>query len=333
MDLPQFLLARRPDWESLEQLLRRAETGGLKSLEFDEARALAQRYRAASSDLLWVRARAGSPEVAEYVNDLVGRAYALIHPASAVRLADLTGFVLRGFPTLFWREWRMFLVAVLLTVAGAGFGYLGVALDPQGAAYLVPEDHQSLDPTERAAEEATKRGATVGEQAAFASFLFTHNIGVAFLAFALGLTAGVGTGILLFSNGLMLGALARIYELKHLTGWFWAWILPHGIPELTAICISGAAGLILARGLVAPRGATRGVALRHESGTALKMLFGTLVLFILAGLIEGTISQIHPPRLSIAFKLTFALGVGSAVYAYLFSAAFKPRPLTGVRGP
>ena len=52
---------------------------------------------------------------------------------------------------------------------------------------------------------------------------------------------------------------------------------------------------------------------------ALQLLLGTLALFVLAGFIEGTISQIHPPRLSVAFKVTFALLVGGGVYAYLWS--------------
>ncbi|NVJ01991.1 stage II sporulation protein M [Myxococcus sp. AM009] len=61
------------------------------------------------------------------------------------------------------------------------------------------------------------------------------NIQVAFLAFALGLTVGV----LFFANGLSLGALTWVYHFKGVADWFWAWILPHGIPEIAAICIAG----------------------------------------------------------------------------------------------
>jgi uncharacterized membrane protein SpoIIM required for sporulation len=110
-----------------------------------------------------------------------------------------------------------------------------------------------------------------------------------------------------------------VYAAKGMAGWFWAWILPHGIPEITAICIAGAAGFVIARGQVAPRGLPRGMALRQEAVRAVKLLFGTLVLFVLAGFIEGTISQIHPPKLSVLFKVSFALTVGVGVYAYLCS--------------
>jgi uncharacterized membrane protein SpoIIM required for sporulation len=87
--------------------------------------------------------------------------------------------------------------------------------------------------------------------------------------------------------------------------------------------IAGAAGFVMARGLVVPRGLSRRTSLRREAVTAVQLLLGTLSLFVLAGLIEGTISQIHPPRLSIAFKIGFAVVVGSGVYAYLFSAWWR----------
>ena len=323
MELAEFVELRRPKWSELEVLLRRAESAGLRGLTIDEARGLSRLYRSASSDLLWVRARAGSADISNYLNDLVGRAYAITYPGKRVRLSDITAFLLRGFPELMLKEWRIYTASVLMFLAGFGFGWVGMVFDPDAAHYLVPEQHMDLDPTKRAAHEAESKGASTQEQAAFSSFLFTHNISVAFLAFALGITAGIGTTIMLFMNGVLLGALAWVYKSKAMTGWFWAWILPHGIPEITAICIAGAAGLVLARGLVSPNGLSRRQALRSEAITAVKLLLGTLALFVLAGFIEGTVSQIHPPKLSVAFKITFALVVGGGVYAYLGSALLR----------
>lgn len=333
MELAEFIELRRPKWAALEGLLDRAERGGLRRLPLDDARALSRLYRAASSDLLWVRGRAGSADVSGFLNDLVGRSYAITHPGKRIHWGELWRFVAFGFPELMQREWRVFVASALLFWAGFGFGWIGMMVDPNAAPYLVPEQHLHTDPTERARTEADGPAAGGGEQAAFSSFLFTHNIGVAFLAFALGLTAGVGTAIMLFTNGVLLGALAWVYASKGLEGWFWAWILPHGIPEITAICIAGAAGFILARGLIAPRGLTRRTALRLEAVTAVRLLLGTLALFVLAGLIEGTVSQIHPPRLSVEFKVTFALVVGAGVYAYLWSALLRPGSGGGGRGP
>ncbi|MFT3837997.1 MAG: stage II sporulation protein M [Myxococcaceae bacterium] len=324
MELAEFVDNKRPKWEALENLLHQAETKGLKSFDLDEARSLSRLYRGASSDLLWVRSRGGSADVSGYLNDLVARAYAITYPGKPVRGKEVLRFLTHGFPDVMRKEWRAYVASVLLFVGGGAFGWLGMVFDPDAAPYLVPEQHLHLDPNKRAEDAAKHNTASVQEQAAFSSFLFTHNISVAFLAFALGLTAGIGTAIALFANGLMLGSLAWVYSSKGMTGWFWAWILPHGIPEISAICIAGAAGFVMARALVAPRGLSRRKALRKEAATALKMLLGTLALFVLAGCIEGTISQIHPPKLSVLFKISFALVVGGGVYAYILSAFFRP---------
>lgn len=318
MEIAEFVDARRPKWAALEQLLDQAEVKGLKSLELEEARSLSRLYRSTSSDLLWVRSRAGAADVSGYLNDLVGRAYALTYPGKRARWSDVQAFLVHGFPDLMLKEWRAYVASVLVFMAGFGFGWVGMVFDPEAAPYLVPEQHLKLDPTQRAKDEADRK-ASIQEQSAFSSMLFTHNIQVAFLAFALGITAGIGTAIMLFGNGVLIGALAWVYASKGLAGWFWAWILPHAIPEVSAICIAGAAGFVIARGLVAPKGLSRRLAVRKEAVTAVQLLLGTLALFVLAGCIEGSISQIHPPRLSVAFKITFALIVGAGVYAYLLS--------------
>jgi len=323
MEIAALVEARRPRWAELEQLLDKAESSGLSSLALAEAQQLSRLYRSASSDLLRVRASGGGADVGEYLNDLVGRAYALTYPGRRARFSDVWRFLARGFPDVLAREWRPFLAAWLLFFGGAGFGAAGMAFDANAAQYLVPEEHLKLDPVKRAQQEAAGGTAGADEQAAFASFLFTHNLGVAFTAFALGLTIGVGTAVMLFVNGIFLGALAWNYAQSGLAGWFWAWILPHGIPELTEIIIAVAAGLVIARGLVAPQGLSRRQALRRESGTALRLLLGTVALFVVAGCIEGTISQIHPPKLSVGFKIGFALVVGAGVYAYLLSGFLR----------
>lgn len=323
MEIAHFVEQRRPRWASLEDLLQKAETRGLEALALDEAKSLSRLYRSASSDLLEVRAKGGAAEVSDYLNDLVGRAYALTQPGRRVKGREVFRFVTHGFPDLMAREMRFYLLSLALFLAGGGFGWLGMVFDPDAAPYLVPEQHLELDPVKRAEQEAKGEVAPAQQQAAFASFLFTHNIQVAFFAFALGLTVGVGTVIVMFGNGVLLGSLAWVYTSKGLAAWFWGWILPHGIPEITAICIAGAAGLVIARGIVAPRGLSRRQSLRKESVPALHLLLGTLTLFVLAGFIEGSISQIHPPKLSSAFKIAFALVVGTAVYAYLLSGSFR----------
>jgi uncharacterized membrane protein SpoIIM required for sporulation len=229
------------------------------------------------------------------------------------------------FPRLYRREWKAIALSTALLLAGGAVGAVFTAIDPQSLGVLIPDQHQAHTPGERVAEEEETGGLGDAHQSvAFSSFLFTHNIKVTFLVFALGITFGVGTATVLFYNGVPLGALAVQYHMDGQGLFFWSWILPHGIPELTVVFIAGGAGLVLARGLWMPGRRSRRDAVAAEARTAAKLVVGGMPLLVLAGVIEGTISQMHAPVMPYAAKLVFAFVVGAGVYAYLLFAGRTP---------
>jgi uncharacterized membrane protein SpoIIM required for sporulation len=320
------LVERRPDWDALEGLLARIEQRGLGSIGIDGARRFGKLYRGVSSDLIRARTELVDASVTDYLNDLVARSYAHIHAGSGQRGRQILRFFLEGYPRLVREERKAIALSALLLFAGGVVGATAVAFDSDALGVLIPEQHQEWTPEERIARD-TERGAQTGDQAAeFSSFLFTHNIQVSFLAFALGITFGVGTVTVMFSNGVPLGALAMQYHQSGHDLFFWAWILPHGIPELTSIFVAGGAGLVLARGLVIPGRRRRIDALVHEARRAARLVVGTMPVLVCAGLIEGSISQIHAPVIPYWLKLLFALLVGTGLYAWLLLAGSGAPP-------
>jgi uncharacterized membrane protein SpoIIM required for sporulation len=317
----RFVAQRAASWNRLEELLRQVERGGVRSLGLPAARELAALYRSVSGDLLRARAEHANASVVDYLNDIVASAYAVVHGAPARAERDLLSFFTQRFPRLFRHEWRAVVLASAILALGAGAGAVFVATDPHSLGALIPEGHDARGPTERVMAEEEREGAHgAGSAAAFSGWLFTHNIQVTFLVFALGLTFGVGTAAVLFFNGVPLGALAMQYHQDDLGTFFWAWILPHGIPELTSVAIAGAAGLILARGLWLPGRRRRRDALRDEARTAALLVIGAMPVLVVAGLIEGTVSQMHEPTLPYEAKLAFAALVGAALYRFLLTA-------------
>ncbi len=125
----------------------------------------------------------------------------------------------------------------------------------------------------------------------FATYLFTHNSRVGMLCFAVGFAAGVPVIYLLFTNGLTLGAMAALYQTRGLGAEFWAWVMPHGVTELSAICLCGAAGMVIGSALVFPGRHTRmrNLALRGREVALLAV--GAVTMFLVAGLIEGIFRQ------------------------------------------
>jgi uncharacterized membrane protein SpoIIM required for sporulation len=321
-DVNRFVEERGAAWTRLEHLLLRIEREGLASLELPAVREFGRLYRAVSNDLLRARGEMVNLAVVDYINDIVARAYAVMHAPSRSTIGrKLFAFFAVDFPRLFRRERRIVALAALIVFTGAALGASFVAVDRYALGALIPDDHQALTPAERVGRDEHAAGGVDGDAAvAFSGWLFTHNLEVSFLVFALGVTFGLGTVALLFYNGVPLGALAMQYHQAGQGMFFWAWILPHGVAELTEVCIAGGAGLIIARGLWIPGRRGRGAAFAEEARTAASLVLGGAPLLVLAGVIEGTISQMHAPLLPYSSKLVFAACVAAGVFTFLVRA-------------
>ena len=143
-------------------------------------------------------------------------------------------------------------MSVATLVIGTVLGYLATYARPDVAPTFLPSEQLRETPRDRVArlEQAERNGtrmiSSAGDNAVFTVFLFNNNIRVSVLAFALSLTFGIGTLVLLFYNGAMLGSLAALYVLDGQGKFFIAWVGPHGSIELPCVMFAGAAGLMIA---------------------------------------------------------------------------------------
>jgi uncharacterized membrane protein SpoIIM required for sporulation len=118
-----------------------------------------------------------------------------------------------------------------------------------------------------------------------------------------------------------LGSVFALFDAQGAGAQLWTFVLPHGVLEMTAIVVAGAAGLVLAHALVAPGRRTRGRALREEGKESLSLVAGAGMLLVLAGLIEGFIS---PARIAPALKIGFATLVAVLMVLYFTSGRTSP---------
>ena len=134
----------------------------------------------------------------------------------------------------------------------------------------------------------------------------THNTKVSIFTLALGMTWGVGTLIMLFYNGVILGAVALDYVLAGETTFLLGWLLPHGAIEIPAIIFAGQAGLVLAGALIG-RGkpASLRMRLREISADLVTLIFGVGIMLTWAGIIEAFFSQYHEPVIPYGVKIGF----------------------------
>ncbi len=309
VDLGKFIEQERPGWLRLDALLEQRAKDPWTPLSLEEARELERLYLRASADLARISTQSAEPEVQQYLERLVARGYAEVHGGEAKRERFRPWLWLRlSFPRAWRRHAKVFWLATALMLIGSAFGGGALAFDPEAKAVIMPFSHLLGDPSDRVAEEEASQRMSSDRQSSFAGMLMTHNTKVTFTALALGLTWGVGTVVLLFYNGVILGAVAVDYVLAGETTFLLAWLLPHGSVELPAILVGGQAGLILAGALLG-RGQRQRLAdrLRAVVGDVVTLAVGAALLLVWAGIVEAFVSQYHEPVLPYSLKIGMGL--------------------------
>jgi uncharacterized membrane protein SpoIIM required for sporulation len=296
---------RKDNWNRLDALLRQVESHGLRSLSQPELRDLGLLNRQAAADLSAVRADRSSRTLEQYLNKLVARAHNLVYSGPRTSFAGLWRFMVHGYPRLLRRLSSYVWLATAITLTAAALGVFVTLVHPQfGEIFLGAEKMDGLRHHHLWMDSIL----SVKPQAS--SAIMTNNIGVCFAAFAMGITAGIGTIYLLFFNGLMLGTIATVCAKYHLSLSLWSFIAAHGALELPSIMLAGAAGLRLAAGILFPGMLRRKDALALAGLEAIQLVAGTIPLLTIAGTLEAFLSPTHAPN---ALKF----GVGTLLFAGL----------------
>ncbi|MEW6364855.1 MAG: stage II sporulation protein M [Acidobacteriota bacterium] len=310
IDVAKFVSAERLYWVRLEGLLDRIESDPESRLDMAGIKELHYLYERTSADLARVSTFASEREIRVYLESLVARAYAEMQETGRreSRMRPISWFF-TAVPQTFRRRITAFWLAVAATTAGATLGILVTVLDPASKGALIPFEHLRISPQERVAEEETgDEDRLAGHKASFATALMTHNARVAVLTLALGVTWGLGTIVVLFYNGAVLGAVGMDYIMGGQREFLLGWLLPHGVVEIPAVLIAGQAGFVLARALVGYGDRTPIRArLRLAAPDIVTLIITVAVLLVWAGFVEAYVSQHHQPALPYALKIGFGL--------------------------
>jgi uncharacterized membrane protein SpoIIM required for sporulation len=327
IDVPRFVAAERDIWKELEENLARLEADSARRMNIDELRRFQFLYQKTSADLARLSTFAFEPQICHYLESLVGRSYGEIHETRERRRSfGFIRFFWKEFPAAFQRNVAAFWLAVALMLAGAIFGGTALRIDPTAKSILLPFSHLQGDPAERVArEEQGKKHEISGAQSSFSAFLMTHNIRVSVFTLSTGITAGIGTILLLFYNGIILGAVAVDYVAAGQTKFLLGWLLPHGVVEIPAILIAGQAGLLLGAAIVGWKSRLRlRERFRRIARDLTTLVFGLGVMLVWAGIVEAFFSQWHEPVMPYALKIGFGLAELTLLVLFLSKRGNKP---------
>jgi uncharacterized membrane protein SpoIIM required for sporulation len=312
-----FETRHKVQWEQFSLTLDRLEKGK----DAVRVATFAKDYRRLCQHLALARERGYSSFLVDSLQQMALRGHQQFYRHHSRLGANALAFILAGFPRLVREQWRFVLAAGLLFFGSlAGFGLL-VYLFPDLIYNLIPAEQVNemqamYDPVAGHLGRSAQRAAS--ENWVMFGYYIMHNIGIAFQTFASGLLLGLGSAFFLLFNGLMIGAVAG-----HLTqiGYgqtFWSFVIGHSAFELSAIALSGAAGLQLGWALIAPGRLPRGEALRFAARKSVLLICGVMLFLLIAAFIEAYWSSLT--TLAPATKYLVGAALWLLVATYLLFA-------------
>jgi uncharacterized membrane protein SpoIIM required for sporulation len=315
MPIDKFINERKSVWQRLEELLQLLDRMTLRKLHREEVRELGRIYRRTASDLAIARAESRDPRLINYLNSLVIRAHGRIYRADAQGGRRIREFFSRDFPRTFRRTWRYTATSFAVFCLFGAIAFFGTRHDPDFSEFagISPYFREVVINHRTHWWERLNEANQIGSTA-----IFTNNIRVTFIAFALGAIFGLGTLYVLAFNGASFGAIiALTYRAGIGNDLLLGFVISHGVIELTCIFIAGGAGLLIGTALLMPGNLSRGDALKSRGADAVKLIVGCVPLLVMAGIIEGFIS---PQPIPSAIKIGIGVITGITLYSYLFLA-------------
>jgi uncharacterized membrane protein SpoIIM required for sporulation len=303
VDIDAFVAAHQGGWARLEDLTRRARR--VRSTSPDELDELVALYQRAGAQLATARvAYADDAPLLSRLTLLVADAHGVLYGqrATEVRRTIREAATLR-FPAAVYRIRWFVLAAALLTFVPWAVFQIWLAVSPKAFDVAAPATVRDQYINHDFAAYYSSQPAQN-----FATQVFFNNVRVAFLAFAAGVLVCVVTAALLAYNGASVGIAGGLFTSVGAGGRFWGLILPHGMLELSAVIVAGAAGLRIGWTIIDPGDRTRFAALTEESRRAGVILMGLVVAFLMAATVEGFVTGRPWPT---------ALRIAIGVFAFL----------------
>jgi uncharacterized membrane protein SpoIIM required for sporulation len=321
----RFRHEREATWQRLETLLTQVERNSASALSDEDLIAIPALYRAALSSLSVARETSLDQGLIDYLEALCTRAYFFVYGARSTLRERVVGFFSRDWPDAVRGLWRETLVSGLFMAIGAVAAFILVSRDPDWFYSLIPDMFNDGRNPAASTEELRKviydKADAHDALSFFATFLFTHNAQVSLMSFALGFAYCAPTLMLMTYNGLTVGAMLALYSSRGLGVELGGWLLIHGVTELFAITLAGAAGLKLGWSIAFPGKLSRLESAAQAGRQGGLVMAGVVIMLFVAGLLEGFARQLITQDI-----VRYSIAAASAVLWGLFYYARPSAP-------
>ena len=304
MDVDAFVLAHRPTWDRLEQLVKRRRR--LSGAEVDE---LVELYQRVSTHLSMVRSASSDSVLIGRLSTLVARARSAVTGAHAPLWSEFTRFWTVSFPVVAYRAWRWWLATAVAFFGVAAVIGFWVAGNPEVQATIgTPSEIDELINHDFASYYSEHPAGS------FALQVWVNNSWVAAQCIGFAVLLGLPIPYVLLQNAANLGVVAGLMFHAGKGGIFLGLLTPHGLLELTAVFLAGAAGMRLGWSVISPGDRPRGQVLAEQGRAVVAVAVGLVGVLLVSGLIEALVT---PSPLPTFLRIAIGVAAELAFLAYI----------------
>lgn len=300
-----FIKANLQRWQNFEQILKNPS-----GKNPDKLKTL---YLQLTDDVAYADTYFANGEITVYLHNLAGQVHKRVYRNQKNKSSRFADFWVKEVPEVSYRHRKQLLYALVVFSLSLLIGIFSAQQDENFVRLILGDAYVTMTEENIAKEDPMAVYKSMGKTDMFFAITF-NNIRVSFIAFAFGLLSAIGTGFIMFKNGLMVGAFQFYFYQKglFLTSFLTIWI--HGTLEISAIIIAGAAGMIMGNGLFFPGSYLRAESFKRAAKDALKLAIGLVPIFITAGFLESFVTR--QTEMHMAFKILIIGGSAAFIIFY-----------------
>lgn len=252
---------------------------------------LKELYLQLTDDLAYAETHFARGEITQYLHNLTAKVHKQVYVNKRENASRIVSFWKYEVPEIAFRHRKMLLYSFIIFALAIIIGAFSAANDPNYVRLILGDQYVNMTEENIANDDPMAVYKSMRQDDMFLA-ITVNNIRVSLMAFAIGVLSSIATGLLLFYNGIMLGAFQYFFYKKglFLTSFLTIWI--HGTLEISAIIIAGGAGLVLGNSFLFPGTLSRAESFRQGAKDGVKLVIGLIPVFITAGFLESFVTRL-----------------------------------------
>ena len=302
-----FIYLNKEKWKEYEDCLN--------NIRQQSPDILADIYIDVTNDLSYAHTHYPGSKISIYLNGLSSRLHQFINEKKKIKFSHFLNFWKVDVPVIMYQCRKELLYSFLIFIFAAFIGAFSTAND-EDYANLIMGDHYMEMTLSNIADDDPMAVYKQSDEASMFWMITWNNIMVSFNAFILGIFTSLGTIYVLIQNGIMIGSFQYFFYDQGLLWESFLAVWLHGTLEISAIIIAGCAGITMGNGWLFPGTYTRFESFKQSAKKGVKIIIGTVPVFIVAGFIESYLTR-HTEASGVLRLALIILSLGFILFYYV----------------